>query len=76
MVLTAKEFNVVVFLIEMEVEVAATLWAFQPPGEHARLLGNSRLFSPCAFLQSLYLFPSGPVNDPLVDIEKDGPVFL
>ena len=76
MVLTAKEFNVVVFLVEMEVEVAAALGAFQSLGKHTRLLSNSRLFAPCAFLQSLHLFPSHTVNDGLMDIEEDCPVFF
>ena len=35
MVLTAKEFDVVVALIEVEIEIAAALWAFQIAGKHA-----------------------------------------
>ena len=69
--MTTEKLNVVVFLIEMEVEVAAAFGAFQPPGEHTRLLGNSRLFAPCSFLQSLYLFPCDPVNNRLMDIEEN-----
>ena len=76
MVLTAKEFDVVVFLIEMEVEIATAFGAFQPPGKYAGFLRNSRFLSPCAFLQSLHLFPSDPVNDRLMDIEEDCPVFF
>ena len=69
--MTTEKLNVVVFLIKMEVEVAAAFGAFQPPGEHTRLLGNSRLFAPCSFLQSLYLFPCDPVNNRLMDIEEN-----
>ena len=75
-VLTAEILDVVVFLVEVEVEITAALGAFQPPGEHARLLGNSRLLTACTFLHGLHLFPCGPVNDRLVDIEKDSSVFL
>lgn len=50
MILTAKILDVVVFLIEVEVEIAAALREFQPPGEHARFLGNSRLLTACTFL--------------------------
>ena len=76
MVLTAKEFDVVVFLIEVEVEITAALGAFQPPGKHTRLLGDGGFLAPCAFLQRLHLFPSDPVNNRLMDIKEDGPVFL
>lgn len=59
MVLTAEILDVVVFLVEVEVEITAALGAFQPPGEHARLLGNSRLLTACTFLHGLHLFPCG-----------------
>ena len=75
-VLTAEILDVVVFLVEVEVEITAALGAFQPPGEHARLLGNSRLLTACTFLHGLHLFPCSPVNDRLMDIEKDSSVFL
>ena len=74
--MTAKEFDVVVFLIEVEVEITAALGAFQPPGKHTRLLGDGGFLAPCAFLQRLHLFPSDPVNNRLMDIKEDGPVFL
>ena len=44
--MTTEKFDVMVFLIEAEVEIAAALGAFQPPGEYAGFLCNSRLFAP------------------------------
>ena len=41
--MTTEKFDVMVFLIEAEVEIAAAL---QPPGEYAGFLCNSRLFAP------------------------------
>ena len=70
MVLTTEKLDVVIFLIEVEVEVAPALGAFQPPGEHARLLCNGGFLSPSAFLQRLHLFPSSPVNS-IKYIESD-----
>ena len=75
-VVTAKKLDVVVALVEMKIEVAAALRAFQQTGEHAGFLGDCRALTPCAAFQLLHLFPSGPVNDGLMDIEKDRPVFL
>lgn len=38
-VLAAKEFNIVVALVKMEIQIAATLRAFQIAGKDAGLLG-------------------------------------
>lgn len=75
-VLTAEILDVVVFLVEVEVEIATALGAFQPPGEHAWLLGNGGVLAAGSFLHGLHFFPCGPVNDRLMDIEKDSSVFL
>ena len=76
MVLTAKELDVMIALVEVEVEIAAALRAFQIAGEHAGLLGDFGPLAASAFGKSLHLFPGGPVNDRLVDIEEDRPVFF
>ena len=39
-------------------------------------MGNGGALAPCPGFQRLYLFPSGPINDGLVNIEEDRPVFL
>lgn len=76
MVLAAKEFNIVVALVKMEIQIAATLRAFQIAGKDAGLLGNGGALAPCPGFYRLHLFPSWPVNDRLMDIEEDRPVFL
>ena len=76
MALTAKKFDVVVALVEVEIEIAAALRAFQIAGKRAGFLGNSRPPPAGPFLHALHLFPGRPVNDSLVDIEEDCPVFL
>lgn len=71
-----EKLDVVVVLIEVEIEVAAALRAFQQAGEYAGLLCDRRLFAARPFLKRLHLFPSLAVNDSLMDIEEDCPVFL
>lgn len=70
-VLTAKKLDVVIALVKVEIEIAATFRAFQQAGERARFLGDSG----CPF-HALNLFLGGPVNDSLVDVEEDRPVGL
>ena len=76
MVLATEKLDVVVALVEVEVEVAAALGAFQVAGEHAGLLGDLGPFAAGALGERLHLLPGGPVNNGLVDVEEDGPVFL
>ena len=76
MVLTAKEFDVVVALIEVEIEIADALRAFQIAGKHAGFLGDSGPPPASLLFHALYLFPGGPVNDGLMDVEEDRPVLL
>ena len=76
MVLAAKETDVVVILIKVEIEIPATLGAFQPSAEYARLLRYCGLFAPCTSFQRLYLFPCGPVNNRFVNTKEDCPVFF
>ena len=76
MVLAAKKLDVVVALVEVEVEVSSALRAFQNAGEYAGLLGDGGPLAARPLLHLLYLFPGGPVNDGLMDIEEDCPVFL
>ena len=75
-VLAAKEFNIVVALVKMEIQIAAALRAFQQAGEYAGLLRDRGLFAARPFLERLHLFPSLAVNDSLMDIEEDRPVLL
>ena len=70
-VLAAKELYIVVALVEMEIEVAAALRAFQNAGEHAGLLGDGGLLAAGALLHAPHLLPGGPVDDGLMDIEED-----
>lgn len=76
MILTTEKLDVVVVLVEVEIEVAAALRAFQQAGEYAGFLRDRGLFAACPFLERLHLFPSLAVNDSFMDIEKDRPVFL
>ena len=76
MILTTEKLDVVVVLVEVEIEVAAALRAFQQAGEYAGFLRDRGLFAACPFLERLHLFPSLAVNDSLMDIEEDFPVFL
>ncbi len=75
-VLATKEFDIVVALVEMEVEISPALWAFQNAGKYAGLLGNSRALAACPLFQILYLFPRRAVYDGFMDIEEDRPVFF
>ena len=75
-VVAAKELDVVVALVEVESQIAAALRAFQIAGEHAGLLGDLGPLAAGAFGEGLHLFPGGTVNDGLMDIEENGPVFL
>ena len=74
--MTTEKLDVVVVLVEVEIEVAAALRAFQQAGEYAGLLRDRGLFAARPFLERLHLFPSLAVNDSLMDIEEDRPVFL
>lgn len=74
--MTTEKLDVVVVLVEVEIEVAAALRAFQQAREYAGLLRDRGLFAARPFLERLYLFPSLAVNDGFMDIEKDRPVFL
>ena len=56
--------------------VTAVPRAFQQAGEYAGLLYDRRLFAACPFWERLHLFPNLAVNDSLMDIEEDRPVFL
>lgn len=75
-ILATEKLDVVVVLVEVEIEVAAALRAFQQAGEYAGLLRDRGLFAACPFLERLHLFPSLAVNDGFMDIEEDRPVFL
>ena len=66
MILATEKLDVVVVLVEVEIEVAAALRAFQQAGEYAGLLRDRRLFAACPFLERLHLFPSLAVNDSLL----------
>ena len=74
--MTTEKLDVVVVLVEVKIEIAAALRAFQQAGEYAGCLRDRRLFAACPFLERLHLFPSLAVNDGLMDIEKYRPVFL
>ena len=75
MVAATEKLDVVVALVKMEVQIAAALRAFQIAAKGAGLLRDGRPSAPGS-LQALYLFPSWLVNDRLMDIEEDCPVFL
>ena len=75
-VLTAKEFNSVVALVEVEVEVAAALRAFEKAGKDAGLLGDGGPPPAGPLFHALHLFPGGTVYNGLVDVEEDCPVLL
>ena len=70
--MATEKLDVVVVLIEVEIEVAAALWAFQQAEEYAGLMCDRRLFAARPFLKRLHLFPSLAVNDGLMDIEEEG----
>ena len=74
--MTTEKLDVVVVLVEVEIEVAAALRAFQQAGEYAGCLRDRGFFAARPFLERLHLFPSLAVNDSLMDIEEDRPVFL
>ena len=67
-ILATEKLDVVVVLVEVEIEVAAALRAFQQAGKYAGLLRDRGLFAACPFLKRLHLFPSLAVNDGLMDI--------
>ena len=75
-VLATEKLDFVVALVEVEVEVAAALGAFQVAGEYAGLLSDLGPFAAGALGERLHLLPGGSLNDGLVDVEEDGPVFL
>ena len=74
-VAATEKLDVVVALVKMEIQIAAALRAFQIAGKGAGLLRDGRPSAPGS-LQALYLFPSHTVNDRLMDIEEDCPVFF
>ena len=76
MILTTEKLDVVVVLVEVEIEVAAALRAFQQAGEYAGCLRDRGFFAARPFLECLHLFPGLAVNDGFMDIEEDCPVFL
>ena len=76
MVLATEELDVVVALVEMEIEVATTLRAFQIAGKGAGFLGDGGPPPAGPFCYALHLLPGSPVNDGLMDVEEDRPVFL
>ncbi|EQE41362.1 hypothetical protein QEY_0554 [Clostridioides difficile CD165] len=76
MVLATEKLDVVVVLIKVEVQIAAALGTLHHAGKGAWLLGDGGALAPGSGLQRLYLFPSGPINNSLVNIEEDRPVFL
>ena len=67
-VLTAKKLDVVIALVKVEIEIAATFRAFQQAGERAGFLSDGGPLAADALFHALHLFPSGPVNDGLVDV--------
>ena len=75
MVAATEKLDVVVALVKMEIQIATALRAFQIATKGAGLLRDGRPSAPGG-LQALYLFPSHTVNDGLMDIEEDRPVFL
>ena len=70
--MTTEKLDVVVVLVEVEIEVAAALRAFQQAREYAGLLRDRGLFAARPFLERLHLFPSLAVNDGFMDIEEEG----
>ena len=64
--MTTEKLDVVVVLVEVEIEVAAALRAFQQAREYAGLLRDRGLFAARPFLERLHLFPSLAVNDSLL----------
>lgn len=74
--MTAEKLDVVITVVEMEIEVAAALGAFQQARENAGFLRNRGALVAGSFYKPLHLFPCRPVNDGLVDVEEDRPVFL
>ena len=75
MILATEKLDVVVVLIKVEVQIAAAVGTFHTPGEYAGLLCNGSP-SVARGMQALHLFPCDTVNNRLMDIEKDCPVFL
>ena len=75
-ILATEKLNVVVALVEVEIEVAAALRAFENARKGAGLLGDGGPPPAGPLFHALHLFPGGPVNDGLVDVEKDRPVLL
>lgn len=75
MVVATEKLDVVIVLVKVESQIAAALGTFHNAGEHAGLLCNG---SPSAArgMQTLYLFSCGTVDDRLMHIEEDRPVFL
>ena len=75
MVVAAKELDIVVALVEAESQIAAALRAFQIAAKGDGPLCYGSPPAPGG-LQALYLFPSYTVNDGLMDVEQDCPVFF
>ena len=58
MVLTAKELDVMIALVEVKVQITATFRAFQIAGKHAGLLGDLGPLAACPLGKGLYLLLS------------------
>ena len=54
-ILATEKLDVVVVLVEVEIEVAAALRAFQQAGEYAGCLRDRGLFAACPFLEQVIL---------------------
>lgn len=75
MIVATEKLDVVVVLVKVESQIAAALGTFHNAGEHAGLLRNG-CSSAARSMQTLHLFPTDTVNDRLMDIEEDRPVFF
>ena len=76
MVVATEKLDVVIVLVKVKSQIAAALGTLHHAGKNAWLFGDGGALAPCPGLQRLYLFPSAPINDGLMDIEEDRPVFL
>jgi hypothetical protein len=75
MVVATEKPDVVIILVKVESQIATALGTFHNAGEHAGLLRNG-CASAARGTQTLHLFPTDTVNDRLMDIKEDGPVFI
>ena len=75
MVVATEKLDVVIILVKVESQIATALGAFHNAGEHAGLLRNGCSSAACC-MQALHLFPTDTVNDRIMDIEENRPVFF